>query len=73
MQVAVKVLDKNSLQTSEDIERMTREIKILKKIRHPNCIQLFDILESKKNLYFVTEYADGGELYDRIVKCSRYP
>ena len=50
---------------------MTREIKILKKIRHPNCIQLFDILESNKSLYFVTEYAEGGELYDRIVKCSR--
>lgn len=65
------MLDKASVQTDEDFERMSREIKILRKIRHPNCIQLYDIHESNKYLYFAMEYPNGGELYDRIVENNR--
>lgn len=36
--VAVKVLDKASIQNKEDFERMSREITIMRKIRHQNCI-----------------------------------
>lgn len=69
--VAVKVLDKASIQTEEDFERMSREIQIMRRIRHPNCIQLYEIHESNKFLYFIMEYPDGGELYDRIVENQR--
>lgn len=69
--VAVKVLDKSSIQTQEDFERMSREIKIMRKIRHPNCIQLYEIHESNNHLYFVMEFPGGGELYDRIVENQR--
>lgn len=36
--VAVKVLEKSRIQDVSDIERVTREIHILKLIRHPNII-----------------------------------
>ena len=40
----------------------------MKRIRHPNIIQLYDIIETRKQLFLITEYANGGELFDYIVK-----
>lgn len=54
-----------------DIERVTREIHILRRIRHPNIIQLYDIIETKRQLFLITEYAKGGELFDYIVSKQR--
>jgi len=65
---AIKIVDKRFLENNQDIQRLRKEIKILKKIRHKNIIQLYDIMESKTNLYFVMEYCKGGELFDFIVK-----
>ena len=53
------------------MQRVTREIDILKRIRHPNIIQLFEIIETPKQLFLITEYASGGELFDYIVKKQR--
>ena len=68
---AIKIVDKRLLEDTTDIQRLKKEIKILKSIRHKNIIQLFDIMESKTNLYFVLEYCKGGELFDYIVKNKR--
>ena len=68
---AIKIVDKRLLENAKDIQRLKVEIKILKSIRHKNIIQLFDIMESKTNLYFVLEYCKGGELFDYIVKNKR--
>lgn len=65
--VAVKILEKDRVTDVADVERVAREIHILKIIRHPNLIQLFEIVETTKQLYLITEYATGGELYDYIV------
>jgi 5'-AMP-activated protein kinase, catalytic alpha subunit len=42
-QVAVKILEKEKIKDKKDVERITREIKILKKVRHPNVIQLYEV------------------------------
>jgi len=68
---AVKILEKKLLESSKDIQRLKKEIKILKKLRHKNIIQLYDIMESKRNLYFVMEYCKNGELFDYIVSKKR--
>ena len=34
----LKILEKNRIKDKKDIERISREIKILKKVRHPNII-----------------------------------
>lgn len=54
-----------------DIERVTREIHILRRIRHPHLVQLYDIIETKKQLFLITEYAAKGELFDYIVSKQR--
>ena len=57
--------------TNSDIERITREIRILKFTRHPHIIQLYNIIETTQLLYLITEYAKGGELFDYIVSRQR--
>jgi 5'-AMP-activated protein kinase, catalytic alpha subunit len=47
---------------------VSREIEILKMIRHPYIIQLFEIIETPKQLFLIMEYVSGGELFDFIVK-----
>jgi 5'-AMP-activated protein kinase catalytic alpha subunit len=42
--VAVKILEKEKINDQKDVERITREIKILKKVRHPNIIQLYEVI-----------------------------
>lgn len=67
--VAIKILNKSRLlEDKNDIFRIKKEIKIIKKLRHKNIIQLYEVLESKKSLYIVMEYCEGGELFDYIVK-----
>jgi 5'-AMP-activated protein kinase catalytic alpha subunit len=41
--VAVKVLEKNKIIDASDYERVSREITILKQVRHPNVIQLYEV------------------------------
>jgi serine/threonine protein kinase len=55
-----------------DVERVSREIHILKLIRHPNIIQLYEIIETPKQLFLIMEYMGNGELFDYIVKCKKY-
>ena len=44
--VAVKILEKDKIQDVADVERVAREIHILKIVRHPNVIQLYEIIET---------------------------
>ena len=74
----MKILEKDKIVDESDIERITREIQILKLIRHPNIIQIYEvipfyqIIEDTTHLYLITEYASGGELFDHIVFNKRY-
>ena len=69
--VAIKVLEKERICDVADVERVSREIHILKLIRHPNIIQLYEIIETPKKLYLIMEYASGGELFEYIVKRTK--
>ena len=70
--VAIKILEKGKmLEDQDDLERVRREIQIMKKIRHKNIIQLYEIMESKRNLYLVMENCENKELFDYIVSKKR--
>lgn len=69
--VAVKILEKEKIKDSSDNERVSREIKILKLVKHPNIVQLYEIIETTKELFLIMELAEGGELFDYIVARSR--
>lgn len=69
--VAVKVLQKDRIVEVADVERVAREVHILKLIRHPHVVQLFEIIETRGQLYLIMEYAPGGEVFDHIVARGR--
>lgn len=46
--MAVKILEKDRISDMADVERVAREIHILKLIRHPHIIQLYEIIETQK-------------------------
>ena len=65
--VSIKILNKNRIKDKQNMERIMREIKILKSINHPNLLKLYQIIEDNQRYYLVTEYANNGELFDLIV------
>ena len=69
--VAIKVLEKDKIVDVHDVERVAREIHILKIVRHPTIVQLYEIIETDKELYLIMEYARGGELFEYIVNRKR--
>lgn len=69
--MAVKILEKDRISDRADFERVNREIRILKSIRHPNVIKLYEIIETRARIFLIMEYACGGELFDYIVRRDR--
>ncbi|XP_041565551.1 MAP/microtubule affinity-regulating kinase 3-like [Drosophila elegans] len=69
-EVAIKVIDKTQLNTG-NMERLYREVEIMKLLNHPNIVRLFHVIESERTLYLVMEYASRGELFDHLVKKGR--
>ncbi len=64
----MKILEKSKISDVTDVERVARELHILKIVRHPNVVQLYEIIETQRKLYLIMEFASGGELFDYIVK-----
>ena len=50
-----------------NIEKIQREISILKKVDHPNIIKLYEVFEDDKYIYLIMEQCKGGELFDKII------
>ena len=66
--VAIKILQKNKIQDKIDLERINREMIILKMLCHPNISQLYETLSTINNYYIIMEYIEGGDLFDHILK-----
>jgi serine/threonine protein kinase len=47
-------------------EALETEVNCLRKLRHPNIVNVMETIESSANLWIVLEYAEGGELYKRL-------
>ena len=59
---AVKIIPKSKV----DTEILMNEVNILSKLSHPNIMQIFEIYNDNTNIYIVSEYCKGGELFDII-------
>ena len=51
--VAIKILHKKMIVDNRDKMNLSREIRIFKKLRHPNIAQLFQLIETNSKIYFV--------------------
>ena len=57
--VAVKILEKSRVKEQADIRRVNREIKILKKSRHQNIIQLYEVIDTPAAIFLMMENCEG--------------
>jgi len=69
--VAIKILEKDKIYQQEDKERVEKEIKILKMIRHNNLIQVYQVIQTPKLIYIVMEYSHGKDLFNHIVNSKK--
>ena len=69
--VAIKILKKKKIIHKEDVERIEREINILKKLNHINVIKIYKINEDDEKYYIVMEFCENGELFHYIVERQR--
>lgn len=69
-EVAIKVIDKKTMNQSS-LNKLFREVRIMKLLHHPNVVQLFEVIETDRTLHLVMEYANGGEVFDYLVAHGR--
>ncbi|KAM0012704.1 putative protein kinase CAMK-OST1L family [Helianthus debilis subsp. tardiflorus] len=65
---AVKYIDRGQ-KIDEHVER---EILNHRSLKHPNIIRFKEVLLTETHLAIVMEYANGGELFDRICTAGRF-
>lgn len=68
---AIKIISKEKVLKHKLVEQIMREIVTMKLIKHPNVIQLQEVMGSKSKIFIVLEYATGGELFNNIVNHGR--
>ncbi|XP_020226207.1 CBL-interacting serine/threonine-protein kinase 3 [Cajanus cajan] len=69
--VALKILDKEKVLKYMMAEQIQREIATMKLIKHPNVVQLYEVMGSKTKIYIILEFVTGGELFDKILNNGR--
>ncbi|KAG1338127.1 CBL-interacting protein kinase 18 [Cocos nucifera] len=66
--VAIKIIDKEKVLRVGLVDQIKREISIMRLVKHPNIVQLYEVMASKTKIYFVMEYIKGGELFNKVAK-----
>ncbi|XVE80768.1 hypothetical protein DITRI_Ditri15bG0006800 [Diplodiscus trichospermus] len=64
--VAIKAVSKQKVFKGGFMAQVKREIAIMRRLSHPNIVKLIEVLATKTKIYFVMEFAKGGELFTRI-------
>ncbi|ETV96076.1 CAMK/CAMK1 protein kinase, variant [Aphanomyces invadans] len=71
MKVAAKCIKKAMLDVHE-VEAFIMEASVLKEMDHPNVIKLHAVYSEPDLFILITEFVEGGELFDRIVDKTFY-
>jgi serine/threonine protein kinase len=53
---------------NNNTNRFLRELEISKQMKHPNIVKSYEVIETEKSWYIVTEYCNNGTLSDIIKK-----
>ena len=54
-------------------DSLMTEIQVMKSLKHPNILRLFDVHSSSNNHYFITEYCSGDTLSSYLKKREKIP
>ncbi|KAI9136262.1 kinase-like domain-containing protein, partial [Paraphysoderma sedebokerense] len=66
--VAIKIIEKANIKTEKQRNSVKREIRLLRLLNHPSIVRVYDAIETQDQVMIVMEFANGGELFDYIVK-----
>ncbi|XAR67823.1 Non-specific serine/threonine protein kinase [Bertholletia excelsa] len=66
--VAIKIINKDQIKKEGLMEQIKREISVMRLVRHPNVVELKEVLATKTKIFFVMEYVKGGELFAKVAK-----
>ncbi|CAM9363048.1 unnamed protein product, partial [Scytosiphon promiscuus] len=69
--VAVKIINKSRIKNLDMMDKVRREIHILRMCSHPHIIRLYQVIDTPSDIFVVMEYVSGGELFDHIVSEGR--
>lgn len=61
--VAMKIYKKHKLLDPNRRKSVKREIKLMEKMKHPNIIRLYEVIDTSKYVILVMEYVGGGSLH----------
>ncbi|KAE9585589.1 hypothetical protein Lal_00009782 [Lupinus albus] len=66
--VAIKVIKKDRLKKESLVKQIKREVSVMHLVRHPNIVQLKEVMATKAKIFMVVEYVKGGELFAKVTK-----
>ena len=67
MFLMLQVIDKSKLDhLSRD--HLFQEVRCMKLVQHPNVVRLYEVIDTQTKLYLILELADGGDMFDYIMK-----
>ncbi|PQM35649.1 CBL-interacting serine/threonine-protein kinase 6 [Prunus yedoensis var. nudiflora] len=55
-------------QSWDDGADQEREISVMRMVKHPNIVELHEVMASKSKIYFAMDLVRGGELFAKIAK-----
>nr|GMD00537.1 CBL-interacting protein kinase 18-like [Ipomoea batatas] len=66
--VAIKVINKEKVMITDMVNQTKREISVMGLIKHPNIVQLYEVMATKSKIFLVLEFVKGGELFNKVAK-----
>lgn len=69
---AMKVLSKADIVKRKQVEHTKTERRVLGRINHPFIIRLHYAFQTEEKLYFVLDYAAGGELFFHLSRVKKF-
>ena len=69
--ICVKIINKKTIQTQQDMSHLRREVNILNEIKHENIVKFYDFFEDSEHYYIFMEYCHGESLQEIIERATR--
>ena len=64
--VAVKIIETDKIKEDYVRKNLLREAQLMRRLRHPNIIRLYETMKTNNLYCLVTEIAEGGELLSHV-------
>ncbi|XP_076014591.1 serine/threonine-protein kinase PLK4 [Genypterus blacodes] len=72
VEVAIKTIDKKAMHKSGMVQRVTNEVEIHCRLKHPSILELYNYFEDSNYVYLVLEMCHNGEM-SRYLKERKMP